>query len=316
MKRFFWFVTIVIVIGLGGWLSFRYFTSPLDPNSSQTLTIVIKPGSNVTSIANLLVDKGLIRSSAIFKLVVRYYHYDDKLQAGLFHLSPSQSLKEIIFSLMHGQDDRWLTIPEGFRREQIAELLSKNFSLSQSQFLELSKQKEGYLFPDTYLIPVNTTSQQVLDLLLANYQKKLQPLQPLIKKSSLTEYQIITLASIVERETLSDQEKPIVAGILLKRLRHNWPLQVDATIQYILGKPGNWWPVPTLADRKINSPYNTYLNLGLPPTPIANPGLASIKAVLQPQDSSYWFYLHDNQGHIHYATTNQEHQLNINRYLK
>ena len=252
----------------------------------------------------------------LIKFVVRSHHLDSKLQAGLFKLSPSQTPLEIALALTHGQLDRWLTIPEGFRREQIAELLAQNFHISSQQFLQLTQDKEGYLFPDTYLIPVSAQPQQVVDLLLQNYHRQTQPLTTLFKQSSLTEKQVLTLASIVERETLSDQEKPIVAGILLKRLQHDWPLQVDATIQYILGKPGQWWPVPTLADRQIESPYNTYLHQGLPPTPIANPGLASIKAVLQPQSTQYWFYIHDRQGKIHYAVTSEQHQHNIQTYLR
>ncbi len=314
----FWLALLFSLVGFSflAWFGFNYFNSPLSPQDHHQLSVVIKPGANVSQIAQELSQRHLLKSPLIFKLVVRFHHLDDKLQAGLFKLSPSQTPLEIAQTLTHGQLDRWLTIPEGYRREQIAELLAKNFSLSSAEFLSLTKGQEGKLFPDTYLIPLPANPKQIIDLLLKNYYHRIKPLEPLIQQSTLTENQLLTLASIVERETLSDQEKPIVAGILLKRLRHHWPLQVDATIQYILGKPGHWWPVPTLADRHLQSPYNTYLHQGLPPTPIANPGLASIKAVLQPKTTPYWFYLHDHQGKIHYATTSQQHQANINRYLK
>ncbi|MBI4033134.1 MAG: endolytic transglycosylase MltG, partial [Candidatus Blackburnbacteria bacterium] len=142
----------------------------------------------------------------------------------------------------------------------------------------------------------------------------------------------VTLASIVERETLTDEERPIVAGILLKRLEAGWPLQADATLQYAIAsvnctlrketsaaqsvKCEDWWPIPSSEDKKIKSLYNTYLNRGLPPGPIANPGLSSIKAVVSPQDSPYWFYLHDGNGKIHYAKTSEEHAENIRKYLQ
>src|SRR5581483_2493272 len=119
-------------------------------------------------------------------------------------------------------------------------------------------------------------------------------------------------ASIIERETKSEEERPIVAGILLKRINAGWPLQADATIQYALG---NWDPV-NADDLKIQSPYNTYLNTGLPPTPICNPGLSSINAAKNPTQSNYWYYLHDKDGQIHYATTIDEQNANIAKYLQ
>ncbi len=314
MKKFFAFSFLIVLFAL--WFGFRYLNSPIDPASVQTKQIIIRSGSNVTQIANLLARRHLIRSPLMFRFQVRLHHLDSQIQAGLFKLSPKQTPSEIALTLTHGQLDRWLTIPEGYRREQIAELLKRDFKISSSDFLNLTRGQEGKLFPDTYLIPLDVSPRQIVALLLKNYRRRTQPLSSLFAQTSLTENQVLTLASIVERETLSNQEKPIVAGILLKRIRHHWPLQVDATIQYILGKPGNWWPVPSVADRQLKSPYNTYLHQGLPPTPIANPGLASIKAVLQPQTTPYWFYLHDHQGKIHYAVTSGQHQANIKRYLK
>ena len=316
MKRLFWLILSLVVILFLGWQTWRYFTAPVNPQNHSSQQIIIKPDSSVQQIAQILANHHLIRSPLVFRLIVRQLKLDHQLQAGLFHLSPSQTPIEIAQALTKGQLDIWVTIPEGFRNEQIAEVLAKKLpQFNQTQFLALAKPNLGKLFPDTYLIPRQATPTQIIKIFLQNYHRKLAPYQSQLQSSALTENQILTLASIVERETLSSQEKPLVAGILLKRLNHHWPLQVDATIQYILGKPGNWWPTITLADRKRKSPYNTYLNPGLPPTPIANPGLASIKAVLFPQTSPYWFYLHDKSGKIHYAKTNQEHQQNIQKYI-
>lgn len=135
--------------------------------------------------------------------------------------------------------------------------------------------------------------------------------------------EIITLASIVERETKTDEERPLVAGILIKRLKDGWPLQVDASVQYavatknckVFGAECKWWPILSKEDMSINSPFNSYKFKGLPPHPIANPGLSSIKAVIYPKESDYWFYLHDKSGKIYFAKTTEEHKENIRKYL-
>ena len=140
------------------------------------------------------------------------------------------------------------------------------------------------------------------------------------KKTGLTWNEVITLASIVEREGRSDEDRPVIAGILLKRLKADWPLQADATLQYVLGYQAfekSWWKKSlTATDKTVQSPYNTYRNPGLPPAPISNPGLASIKAVVYSKESDYWFYLHDNDGRIHYARTLEDHNSNIAAYLQ
>jgi len=127
--------------------------------------------------------------------------------------------------------------------------------------------------------------------------------------------QAIILASLIERETKTDEERPVVAGILIKRLNSGWPLQIDASVQYAVGSEKEWWPVLTLDDLSVKSGYNTYMNQGLPPTPIASPGLSSIKAAFNPEESDYWYYIHDTKGQIHYAKTLEEHNANIAKYL-
>ena len=135
-------------------------------------------------------------------------------------------------------------------------------------------------------------------------------------KTVLSDEQVIVLASILEREVRTKKDRPLIAGILIKRFQNNWPLQADATVQYIIGNEKNWWPQNiTKAHLKINSPYNTYKHPGLPPAPISNPGLASIEAALRPESSSYWFYISDLDGAIHYANTIEEHNANIATYL-
>ncbi len=263
-------------------------------NNATPVEFEIKKGESVKSIASRLSSEKLLRSPLFFRLIVRQNKLT--IQAGIYQLSPSLAPNELARTLTRGLAvDKKITIPEGYRLEQIAELTGLNLV-----------SPEGRLFPDTYFIKEDITAQELVDLMQANF----------VKKVGEIDKQTLILASLVERETKGDAEKPVVAGILKKRLAAGWPLELDATVQYFLGKPGAWWPNTTLLDRKLASPYNTYLHTGLPPSPIGNPGLVSINAARNPQDSPYWFYLHDKSGTIHYGATLQEHNQNIAKYIR
>jgi UPF0755 protein len=275
-------------------------TLPASKNST-TQEFEIKKGESVKSIAGRLKSTSLIRSPLLFRLIVR----QNKLtvQAGIYQLSPSLAPNILAQTLTRGLSvDHKLTIPEGFRSEQIAETAG----LPVKDFLLAAKGLEGQLFPDTYFVKDGLTSVELVKIMHDNF----------VKKTGEVDKQTLILASLVERETRGDAEKPVVAGILKKRLTSGWALELDATVQYFLGKSGNWWPNTTLLDRKLPSLYNTYLHTGLPPAPIGNPGLASIKAVQNSEDSPYWFYLHDKNGTIHYGATLADHNLNIEKYIK
>ncbi len=177
------------------------------------------------------------------------------------------------------------------------------------------------MFPDTYLVPQDATAGAIITLFTAAFDKKVTPeMRADIRASGMTLHEVITLASIIEREGHTDEDRPIIAGILLNRLKAGWPLQADATLQFALGyqsKEKTWWKkVLYDEDKKIDSPYNTYANTGLPPGPISNPGIASIRAAIYPKETSYWFYLHDPSGAVHYAETLDEHNANIAKYLR
>ncbi|MBP9702048.1 endolytic transglycosylase MltG [Candidatus Woesebacteria bacterium] len=287
------------------WALWSWITSPLDPSASFN-AIAIKPGSSVKSIANTLKANNLIRSETLFVLYVRFN--DIKLKAGDYTLSPSQSIPELAQALTTGRENEIrVTIPEGYRREQISEVIESKLGIKQLDFLSASKGLEGTLFPDTYAFSKDATANDVVKVMTDTFAKKTAILD-------LTQSDIV-LASIVEREALTPAEKPVVAGILKNRLADGWALEVDATIQYIMGKSGDWWPVPLLGDRKRVSPYNTYLNRTLPPAPIGNPGIIALTAVANPATTPYYFYLHDKTGLIHYAATNAEHEANIAKYI-
>jgi UPF0755 protein len=328
LKKFSVLVLILIAVSLGGFFWWRWATSPVSQDLNQSQIFVIHQGESLSFIAQQLANAGLIKNATAFKILVLAKGLSGQIQAGDFRVKPAWTTEEIAYLLTHGSLDVWLTFPEGWRREEYDRRLTSNLdNFSYSEFLTLTQNKEGFLFPDTYLIPKDASPSAVMTIFTNNFEKKFDLEMTLAAKDKgLTQEQVIILASIVERETRTDKDRPIVAGILLKRWQENWPLQADATIQYALANQKNidledwqaadWWPQITKADLKISSSYNTYKNKGLPPTPICNPGLASLNAVIHPQESDYWFYLSDNQGVMHYAKTSEEHNGNIEQFLR
>lgn len=274
-------------------------------NNNTSVDFLIPKGSSVSQIGKKLESVGLIKSGIAFKFYVQISNSTNKIQAGEFQLSPSLSLVQVLDQLKKGPKEFWVTIPEGLRREEVAlkyvKILGKD-DLFVDEFINLTTDKEGYLFPDTYLFPKSVTAIQIVNKMTSTFDKKI---------NEITFEQVI-ISSLLERETFSDSEKPIVAGIIYKRLRNDWPLQIDATLQYA---KGNWEPVFSI-DKELKSPFNTYKFLGLPPSPIASAGLSSLKAAINPEESEYWYYIHDNDGKIHFAKTIEEHNANIAEYLK
>lgn len=319
MKKSLIFFSILLFFSFFVFFFYKQAVLPVNKNDKSTKIFVITPGSSLVDVINNLSKENLIRSRLVFYLLTRYMGIDKKIQAGDFRLSPSMNAFEIAKTLTHGTLDVWITVIEGLRKEEIAQILSKNFNIPEIDFIK--KAKEGYLFPDTYLIPKNANTEMVLSIFYNNFEKKFNDqLKKQAKEKNLKEEDVLILASLVEREAKLYEDKKIIAGILLKRLSADWPLQVDATVQYALGyqsKEKTWWKKNlSYKDLEIDSPYNTYKNKGLPPSPINNPGLESIKAVINGKtDTSYWYYLSDKKGLIHYAKTLEEHKRNIQKYL-
>ena len=333
------FLALVLAVLTGGFFWWHLNTSPPDSvKLAKTQVFVVNKGESAASVAQRLQEAGLIRGSLTFRLLL--YQTKTKIQAGDFRLNSGMTPREIAKELTHGTLDTWLTIIEGWRAEEITEKINSQLVTRNPQLSNELKGYEGSLFPDSYLIPKNATSGAVLKIVLANFEKKIAPLRPEINKKGLTLPQVLTLASIVEREAGKETDRPIVAGILVKRWQNDWPLQADATVQYLIGSEKceafdpssgrglrsgmpevrnekcDWWPKISAEDLKINSLYNTYLHRGLPPAPICNPSLSAIKAVIFSIPTDYWFYLSDSQGELHFAKTAEEQAENIRRYLK
>lgn len=287
-----------------------------DPNSKETKTFVIKSGEGVTEVSNRLEKEGLIKNSNILKILIKIQGLDKKIQAGEYNLSPSMNAKEIAKTFIKGTFDVWITVPEGLRKEEIAEKLNKVLGVNKDEFI--NEGKEGHLFPDTYSIQKGTSVKDIVKMMEDNFNNKTSNIINKSQKGQTAE-EVLILASIVEREAKNDSDRPVVAGILLKRYQNGWPLEADATTQYVVGFDENektWWKKNlTYYDLQIDSPFNTRKNPNLPPAPICNPGIEAIEAVVNPKDTSYWFYLSDNKGTMHYAKTIDEHNNNITKYL-
>ncbi len=317
---FFIICCLLLIVGLA-W--FFWATSPLCSVDCQNNIFIIEKGESLGKIAQNLEEEELVRSSLVFQLMAAKLGVSRQIQAGDFRLNSGMSPEEIAQELTLGTLDRWITLIEGWRREETAGKVATSLGgeeslFNQNEFLNLTKNLEGKLFPDTYLIPKDADAQRVVEMLITNFNKKTQGLT--------VDQKDLILASIVEREAKHAEDRPIVAGVLLNRLNVGMPLQADATVQYAVATAHcslptvhcqEWWPKSlSREDLQIDSPYNTYKYTGLPPAPICSPGLASIKAALEPQETEYWFYLSDNQGRIHYAKTHEEHQDNIEKYLR
>lgn len=314
MKRKLLISTIILLAFLLP-VAYFYYNYALNlPNSADETAVdfVVEFGQGVEEIAQALESAGLVRSGALFQLYVSFSDISSKLQAGEYQISQNLNAKEVAELLQHGTFEERITFIEGWRREEMANEIS-NFkfqisNLNADEFLRETEGLEGYLFPDTYFVSTETTAEDLVKMMRENFDKK------------VGQSEVVIMASIVGREGAAAEDKPLVAGVLFNRLRNDWPLQVDATVQYALGYQGDadgWWKKNlTLEDLEIDSPYNTYKNPGLPPAPICNPGLDSIEAARNPAETNYWYYVSDAQGQMHFAETIEEHNLNVAKYVR
>jgi UPF0755 protein len=312
-------ITLVIfaVISLFGFIWWTNGVKPVNKKDTSQKIFVIERGEAIREVGNSLKEEGLIRDPVVFFLLIKKAGSEKAIQAGDYKLSPSMDLYTIVDTLKHGTLDLWVTIPEGFRAEEIASSLSENLPVD-AVFRQKLAQEEGYLFPDTYLIPKDASAETVISIMKGNFSKKIQESGISQDKAALS--RIVTIASLVEREAKFAEDAYLVASVISNRLEIGMGLQIDATVQYILGYiPAEkvWWKRHlTISDLKTASPYNTYIHAGLPPTPISNPGLNAIKAAANPAKTDYLYYVSDSAGHLHFAKTLDGHNQNVQKYIK
>lgn len=292
------------------------------------ITFTIQPSESLTALADRLAAAGLVRDTRLLVYYLRYYDLDGQIKTGSVLLWQTMTIPQIAESLTQASAREVIVrFSPGERLEQIAEVLSANSELavSKSEFLSLAGPSgysfmeaipagaplEGFFFPDTYRFSRGATALEVITHMLTNFKARLPAdYRPSLEQHGLTVYQAITLASLIERETAANDERPVIASVLLNRLAAGKFLEIDATVQYALGTPDNWWPGVAGVDlRGIASPYNTYAVTGLPPGPIASPSLDSILAVAHPANTNYLYYRAacDGSGHHIFSATFEEH---------
>jgi len=335
---------LVLLAAFGAWV---YYRAAVNRSSqiTEAKELSIEKGMGVSEIGNQLYDQGLINSKFLFKVYLKLNNLGATLEAGEYDIPAGLDMKETVKYLQHGTFDLKITFLEGWRREQMAAYAYQIFkdnsptggSISNSfvnKFLKESEGAEGYLFPDTYHVEEGITAKELVSLLRDTFNEKFnEDLKTKAKQRGLSAEEVVILASIVEREVAEQGDREKVAGILIKRWREDWPLEADATIQYAVASINNplvveskqqsvlsdqqeWWPKKLMdADLNIESPYNTRKYKGLPPGPICNPGLDALKAVVNFEETPYWFYLSDEEGNTHFSKSLDEHNQNVIKYL-
>ena len=326
--RYILILAIVGVLIVGGGLGALYLIPNTFAQDDGTQVLVIEKGQTGSEIADMLFERGLIRSTQGFKLWLYLSGTNDKLQTGHYQIPNKVTVRELIFLLQEGHvESIRVTIPEGYTVGDIAIVLEKNQIMKAKDFLAEAKTYvpypymkgtkpatypvEGFLFPSTYEIPVGATPREVIQMMADEMNRYLTPaVKKQIQAQHMSIHDFVTLASIVERESLFDADRPTIAGVFKKRLAHGIPLQSDATISYVLGYAKE---NVTIGDTQLQSPYNTYVSKGLPPGPIANPGKKSLDAVLHSENTDYLYFVADKEGHNHFSKTYEEHLAEVNK---
>ncbi|MFC5532000.1 endolytic transglycosylase MltG [Cohnella yongneupensis] len=333
-------IALGIVMSVGAGALFYLWNGLRPPAAGEPIEVTITPGMRAQKIAELLEENGLIRNAFLFSGWMKLKDEGSRFQAGVYRLTPGMTREEIVAKFDAGEivaaATIKFTIPEGFTVQQIAARLADAGASDKTKFLDAAKQPalwtgsvwtstlpsdgslryplEGYLFPDTYEFKRGATEAEIINRMLAELDRKLDQLpedwQTTLEERGLTVHQLLTIASLIEREVVVDEERPIVSSVIQNRLRKKMPLQIDATIQYLLDKQKERL---LQEDLKVVSPYNTYLNAGLPPGPIATPSYKSIEAALYPDKTDYLYYVTKKDGsntHL-FAVTYKQHQKNI-----
>ena len=312
-------ILAIFVLFIFGFFFWQGIYLPKTPFGEEKLFLVEK-GQSLFQIAENLEKEGLVKNKFFFDLYVFIKGTQRKLQAGEYFLSPSESITKIAQKLISGDIAKMVvTIPEGWTQKQIEERIGLKLP---------GENLEGFLFPDTYYLPVDVTPEKVVEIMTTNFDKKMAPFKEEIEGQGKTIFEIVIMASLLEKEVKTFEDKELVSGILWKRLENGMPLQVDATITYIKKTTNLEGPRSfsekgeaygsriSIEETKINSLFNTYKYLGLPPGPICNPGIDSIKAAIYPKNSDYWYYLSTPEGKTIFSKTLEEHNIVKEKYLR
>lgn len=332
---------LLVIILLAGGVLFYFFTELSKPvsDSPEEVFFTINSGENGKTISQNLKNQKLIKNAFVFLLYIYLDKSENKFIAGEYLLKRNYNVKEISKVLTSGKvtNERIIRMIEGWTASEIGDYLEKERIANKELFLSkvnatdtrniivnktytfladkpADKNLEGYLFPDTYRIFKNSTPVQIIEKMLDNFDQKLaEEMRQDIKSNNQTIFNIVILASIIEKEVRTDSDRKIASGIFWKRMANNIPLQSDATVNYATGKHELQ---PSSEDLETASPYNTYKNKGLPPGPICNPSLSAIEAAIYPENTDYLYFLTKPDGTTVFSKTFEEHLENKNKYLK
>jgi UPF0755 protein len=312
-------------------------TVPAIATDGAPVIVTVKQGESPQSIGAELERVGVIRSKRLFEIMVGLRGVQNRLEAGDYEFDPGTPVVEVVERIATGKTaSRDVVIPEGRRIEEVGEILEQAGIVTKDAFLAAlvkseytepflqqvsASSLEGFVFPARYEFRRGASASEVVDTLLLGFQTNIAD-KVQLEGQELTLEQVVTLASIVEREAQTPSERPIIASVFLNRLKAGIPLQADPTVQYAVANGDEasvqaytyWKKELTVDDLKLDSPYNTYVYAGLPPGPIANPGLASIQAVVRPAATDYLFFVAEGDGSHLFAETLEEHLRNVERY--
>jgi UPF0755 protein len=322
-------VAIIVAVGVIVTASSLWFRDAVYGDRSLptvSTTVVVPDGATFGDAVAVLSRGGALAHPLAFRLLARLRNDEGAIVAGEYRIPAHSTSDEILRRLVTGAiDARWVTFPEGFTVKQMGERLAAAGLVDAAGFtryalshgIELGGVRtptlEGYLFPSTYLVPIGATPERLAATFVDQFRAQLPPdAQARARALGVTVPQVVTIASLIEREAQADDERALMAGVYYNRLRAGMALDVDATIEYVFPEHHD---VITRRDLAIDSPYNSYRHRGLPPTPIANPGKASLDAAFAPRHSDYLYYVYKGDGHHAFAATLAEHNANVERYL-
>jgi UPF0755 protein len=321
-------VLMVLCALIGGAIFFMEFLiGPMNQITPVTVKFNVSEGSSVSSIARSLEKAELIRNHAYFTAVTRLLGVENKIKAGYYEFNTTMSIRALIRKLVKGEVlTTKLTIPEGLTVKEMAQLVQKRVGIPVEAFLtavseykpefmtehDVNYQVEGFLFPDTYQLPYNVTAKQLVKTMVNRFVSMvgIEPVE--VRGRTLSIWEVVTIASLIEEEAKLDEDRPKISGVIYNRLDQRMNLQLCASVLYVLGVKKERL---SLADTKIDSPYNTYQNPGLPPGPISNPGMEAIRAAMNPADVEFLFYISTSDGTTYYSKTYEEHLRSIRQHL-
>lgn len=321
LARVFLFIVVLLV---GGSLLYAGAFGPTDKYAA-TDEFIINPDESMGKVASDLAAKGFVRNPLIFQIAYLREADGRPVLPGGYKISKSMDAWTIASQLVEPPYAAWVTIPVGVRKEQIGDILAKALGWGDDQKAEWTiatkdtggNYVEGVFFPDTYFIPTDEDPALVAERMKDRFKEKFAPYAAQAVKAGIPWTKVLTIASLIQRETGNVSDMHVISGVIENRLHKGMPLAIDATLQYIEGSEENgWWPKPDSASTYPDTPFNTYKRTGLPPHPIAEPGLAAIDAALNPSKTDCLFYLHDLHGQLHCSPSYAGQQANVQKYLR